>query len=380
MEIIVVADKQASKYLSNRENLSTVDGRPVTIADIVDGVITGGPFIWVGGHWVYSSPDILIHNQQITNKAEAEALLSCLKDDVGRGAGSVGFRGSDSYDTIIVGCDPDVAEGYLVTALEEYFGYEDITMTFPPLGEEGTPDPRLLDKVNKLLYSTTVGEAGISVLADVGGVGKVVVVVDEQASGFLSNPWNYGAYGSPDVVTRNIVDPIKVAGLKGEGRLFWNGKRWVDVYPRVAVHEKQVTKISEVPGIIGGLLTGKYETAIIGCDPSASIHFTRRLREVFGPENVIDIYPHLGEGFEEYKDLGDRLKELLGRSTDGAGSVSAEDGAGAGAGAVGTEGAVKGRALSLKITLADTGNVIDIVLDEGTHLELDFRDGTQETA
>lgn len=370
MEIIVVADKQASKYLSNRENLSTVDGLPVTIGNIVESITGIEPLVWDGKHWVKASPDILIHNQQITNKAEAEALISCLKDGVDNTAGSVGFRGSGSYDTIIVGCDPDVAACCLVDTLEGYFGCENVTLVYTPLWVVGPPDPRLRDKVNKLLYSETVGEAGVAdraKVANVSNVGKIIVVADEKASKFLSNPWNIRPVDKHTILTGNIA-----YGINGAGRFAWGGKRRAEDYPTVAVHDRQVTKISEIQGVIAGLLIGEYETAIIGCDPEVAPYLTRRLRDVFESENVIVIYPHLGKGFEEYKDLSDRLKELLGRS---------EDGAGAGADSAGTDGT-----LSLKITLADAEgtegaqSTVSIVFDKGTNIELDLSGWTKDTA
>lgn len=192
---------------------------------------------------------------------------------------------------------------------------------------------------------------------------KIIVVADKKASEFLKNPWNIGAVDMHTIITGNIAD-----GISGAGRFAWDGKRWVDGTPPVVVHNRQVTKISEIQNLISGLLIGEYETAIIGCDPSdTAIKLTRKLREVFGSENVTEIYPYLDQGFSHYRSLTDRVKKLLGQTT-----VERVE--------TGTEGTVKKQSLYLKISPADTENVINIIFDEGTHLELDFRGGTQETA
>lgn len=198
---------------------------------------------------------------------------------------------------------------------------------------------------------------------------RIILVVDKKANKFLSNLWNIGPVDKHSVVTWNIVKSVK-----GAGRFKWNGEPWEDESPPAVVHNQQVTKVSEIQDLISGLLIGEYETAIIGCDPfNTTIQLTHKLREVFGSENVTEVYPYLDKGFSQYRRLRIRIKELLGQiavervetGTEGAESVV---------------GDVNGRAMSLKVTLADTESVVNIIFDEGTHLELDFRDGTQVTA
>lgn len=195
---------------------------------------------------------------------------------------------------------------------------------------------------------------------------RIIVVVDKKASKFLSNRLNVGPVDKHSIVTWNIVKSVK-----GAGRFKWNGEPWDDESPLAVVHNQQVTKVSEIQDLISGLLIGEYETAIIGCDPfNTTIQLAHKLRKVFGSENVTEIYPNLDKGFSQYRKLRIRIKELLGQI-----AVERVE-----TGTEGTEGTVKKQARHLKVTLADTENVVNIIFDEGTHLELDFRDGTQETA
>lgn len=195
---------------------------------------------------------------------------------------------------------------------------------------------------------------------------RIILVADEQANKFLSNLWNIGPVDKHSIISGDIVKSVKDAGL-----FKWNGEPWDDESPPVMVHNRQVTKVSEIQDLISGLLIGEYETAIIGCDPFfTAIQLTHKLREVFGSENVTEIYPYLDKGFSQYRKLRIRIKELLGQI-----AVERVE-----TGTEGTEGTVKKQARHLKVTLADTENVINIIFDEGAHLELDFRDGTGETA
>lgn len=194
---------------------------------------------------------------------------------------------------------------------------------------------------------------------------RIILVVDKKANKFLSNLWNVGPVDKHSIITGDIVKSVKGAGI-----FKWNGEPWDDESPPVMVHNRQVTKVSEIQDLISGLLIGEYETAIIGCNPgNTAIQLTHKLREVFGSENVTEIYPYLDK-ISQYMSLRNRIKELLGQ-------IAVER---AETGTEGTEGTVKKQARHLKVTLADTENVINILFDEGTHLELDFRDGTGETA
>ena len=195
---------------------------------------------------------------------------------------------------------------------------------------------------------------------------RIILVVDKKANKFLSNLWNIGPVDNHSIITGDSVKSVK-----GAGRFKWNGEPWDDESPPVMVHNRQVTEVSEVQDLISGLLIGEYKTAIIGCDPfNTTIQLTHKLREVFGSENVTEIYPYLDKGFSQYRKLRIRIKELLGQI-----AVERVE-----TGTEGTEGTVKKQARHLKVTLADTENVVNIIFDEGTHLELDFRGGTGETA
>lgn len=198
---------------------------------------------------------------------------------------------------------------------------------------------------------------------------RIILVVDKKANKFLSNLWNVGPVDKHSIISGDIVKSVKGAGI-----LKWNGEPWEDESPPAVVHNQQVTKVSEIQDLISGLLIGEYKTAIIGCDPfNTTIQLTHKLREVFGSENVTEVYPYLDKGFSQYRRLRIRIKELLGQI-----AVERVE-----TGTEGTEsvvGDVNGRAMSLKVTLADTESVVNIIFDEGTHLELDFRGGTGETA
>ena len=195
---------------------------------------------------------------------------------------------------------------------------------------------------------------------------RIILVVDKKANKFLSNVWNVGPVDNHSIITVDIVKSVKGVGL-----FKWNGEPWDDESPPVMVHNRQVTKVSEIQDLISGLLIGEYKTAIIGCDHGNTvIQLAHKLRKVFGSENVTEVYPHLDKDFSQYRKLRIRIKELLGQI-----AVERVE-----TGTEGTEDTVKKQARHLKISLADTENVINIIFDEGTHLELDFRDGTGETA
>ena len=192
---------------------------------------------------------------------------------------------------------------------------------------------------------------------------RIILVVDKKANKFLSNLWNIGPVDKHSIITGDIVKSVKGAGL-----FKWNGEPWEDESPPAVGHNQQVTKVTEIQDLISGLLIGEYETAIIGCDPGNTvIQLAHKLRKVFGSENVTEVYPNLDKGFSQYRSLRIRIKELLGQI-----AVERVE--------TGTEGTVKKQARHLKVTLADTESVVNIIFDEGTHLELDFRGGTGETA
>lgn len=157
MEFIIVATKQASKFLSNRKNLGPTGKHSVTFGDIVKGELDAGPFVWNGERWVVASHNVLIHSPQITNKDEVEALVASLQRD-------------GDYDTVIIGCDPGKTLYNLEYMLEKVFGYNNINinLVYPSLDENYAEFDSLRDRIRCRLNLPAVEEADV---ADMGIVG-----------------------------------------------------------------------------------------------------------------------------------------------------------------------------------------------------------------
>lgn len=151
MEFIIVATKQASKFLSNRKNLGPTDKHSVHFGDIVKGELDAGPSVWNGERWVPSSPHILIHSPQITNKDEAESLVASLQRD-------------GDYDTVIIGCDPGKTLYNLEYMLEKVFGYNNINinLVYPSLDENYAEFDSLRDRIRYQLNLPAVEEADVA--------------------------------------------------------------------------------------------------------------------------------------------------------------------------------------------------------------------------
>lgn len=148
MKIIIVATRQASKFLSNRKNLGPTGKHSVAFGDIVEGVLDAGPSVWNGERWVPSSPHILIHSPQITNKDEAESLVARLQRD-------------GDYDTVIIGCDPDTTLAHLNYMFEKVFGHNSAYIVYPSLLESYTEFDSLRDRIRYRLNLPAVEEVSV---------------------------------------------------------------------------------------------------------------------------------------------------------------------------------------------------------------------------
>lgn len=148
MEIIIVATKQASKFLSNRKSLGFTDKHSVHFGDIVKGELDAGPLVWNGERWVVESHNVLIHSPQITNKDEAEALVASLQSD-------------DKYETAIIGCDTGNTLYNLNYMLEEVFGINNVHIVYPSLQKNYTEFDSLRDRIRSLLDLPAVEEVSV---------------------------------------------------------------------------------------------------------------------------------------------------------------------------------------------------------------------------
>ena len=151
MEFIIVTTKQASKFLSTRGSLGFTDKHSVHFGDIVKGELDAGPAVWNGERWVPSSPHILIHSPQITNKDEAESLVASLQRD-------------GDYDTVIIGCDPGKTLYNLEYMLKKVFGYNNININivYPSLDENYAEFDSLRDRIRYQLNLPAVEEADVA--------------------------------------------------------------------------------------------------------------------------------------------------------------------------------------------------------------------------
>lgn len=148
MEFIIVATKQASKFLSNRKNLGPTGKHSVRFGDIVKGELDAGPSVWNGERWVPSSPHILIHSPQITSKDEAKSLVSSLQSD-------------GKYETVIIGCDPGKTLYNLEYMLEKAFGRSSAYIVHPSLDENYAEFDSLRDRIRYRLNLPAVEEADV---------------------------------------------------------------------------------------------------------------------------------------------------------------------------------------------------------------------------
>lgn len=367
MEFIIVATKQARKFLSNRKNLGFTDKHSVTFGDIVKGELDAGPSVWNGERWVPSSPHILIHNQQITNKDEAESLVASLQSD-------------DDYDTVIIGCDPGKTLYNLEYMLEKVFGYNNINinLVYPSLDENYAEFDSLRDRIRYRLNLPAVEEADGADVDTVTAGNNIIVVASKIASDFLRDHQNLGETPERPVVSGNVVE-----GTYSPGRIFWNGERWEDVPTALVVHNRQIIKGTQVEPLISSLVKAGHGNVIIGCDPYIAKKFlVPRLKVSFLNSNIHLLSPSLEDGREETLRLRENIQRILNpESAEKVRVVSEETD-----GIVGTgNDNPQEEARHLRVTLTNTSGdvstptVINVLFNEGDHLELDFRDGTQET-
>lgn len=362
MKIIIVATKQASKFLSNRKNLGPTGKHSVAFGDIVKGELDAGPLVWNGERWVVASHNVLIHNPQITNKDEAESLVARLQSD-------------GKYETVIIGCDPGKTLYNLEYMLEKVFGYNNININivYPSLDENYAEFDSLRDRIRYRLNLPAVEEADVADADTVTAGNKIIVVADKIASVFLSDHYsNLGETPERPVVPGNIVE-----GTYSPGRIFWNGERWEDVPTALVVHNRQVINSKQVEPLISSLLKAGHNNVIIGCDPLiAEKYLVPSLKESFCDDSVYLVSTSLEDGREETLRLREGIQRIL--NPESAEKID-----------VGTEGSGKGNpqgeARHLRVTLTNSADpksapsIIDVFFNEGDHLELDFRNTNQET-
>ena len=205
---------------------------------------------------------------------------------------------------------------------------------------------------------------------------EIIVVASKIASDFLRDHQNLGETPERPVVSGNIVE-----GTYSPGRIFWNGERWEDVPTALVVHNRQIIKGTQVEPLISGLIESGHNNVIIGCDPYIAKKFlVPRLKVSFLNSNIHLLSPSLENGREETLRLRESIQRIL--NPESAEKVDVDT-----KGIVGTgKGNHQGEARHLRVTLTNTSGdvrtptVINVHYNEGDHLELDFRDGTGETA
>lgn len=365
MKIIIVATKQASKFLSNRGNLGHMGKHSVAFGDIVKGELDAGPHVWNGERWVVDSHNVLIHSPQITNKDEAESLVSSLQSD-------------GDYNTVIIGCDPGNTLYHLDYTLEKVFGDNNVNIVYPSLYENYPEFDSLRDRVRSLLNLPAVEEADVADEDTVNAGSNVIVVASKIASEFLSDSYNLGETPERPVVSGNIVE-----GTYSPGRIFWNGERWEDVPTALVVHNRQIINGTQVEPLISSLVKAGHNNVIIGCDPYIAKKFlVPRLKVSFLNSNIHLLSPSLEDGREETLRLREDIQKVLNpESTEKVSVVSEETD-----GIVGTgNDNPQEEARHLRVTLTNSADpksapsIIDVFFNEGDHLELDFRNTNQET-
>lgn len=358
MEFIIVATKQASKFLSTRGSLGFTDKHSVHFGDIVEGELDAGPSVWNGERWVVELHNVLVHSQQITNKDEAESLVASIQRD-------------GDYDTVIIGCDPGKTLYNLEYMLEKAFVSNNVNIVYPSLYENYPEFDSLRDRIRNLLNLPAVEEADVDDVDDVDTVdakSKIIVVADKTAIVFLSDHYsNLGETPERPVVSGNIVK-----GTYFPGRIFWNGERWEDVPTALVVHNRQINNSEQVEPLISSLVKAGHDNVIIGCDPYiAKKYLVPRLKDSFSDGSIHLLSPSLEDGREETLRLRESIQKILNPAY--AEKVS-----------VGSEESQK-EARHLRVTLTNTSgcvstpSIIDVFFNEGDHLELDFRNTNQET-
>ena len=367
MDFIIVATKQASKFLSNRKNLGPMGKNSVVLGDIVKGELDVGPFVWNGERWVVEDHNVLIHSPQITNKDEAESLVASLQRD-------------GDYDTVIIGCDPGKTLYNLEYMLEKVFGYNNININivYPSLDENYAEFDSLRDRIRYQLNLPAVEEADVDDVDTVTAGNKIIVVASKVASDFLRDHYNLGETPERPVVSGNIVE-----GTYSPGRIFWNGERWEDVPTALVVHNRQIIKGTQVEPLISSLVKAGHGNVIIGCDPYIAKKFlVPRLKVSFLNSNIHLLSPSLEDGREETLRLRENIQRIL--NPESAEKIDVGT-----AGIVGAVGSRNdnphGKARHLRVTLTSTSGgvsiptVINVHYNKGDHLELDFRNTNQET-
>lgn len=204
---------------------------------------------------------------------------------------------------------------------------------------------------------------------------KIIVIADEQASTFLSDHINLGETPERFVLSGDIIK-----GNYAQGRIAWNGERWEDIPPALVVHNRQVVNTNQVEPLIAGLIEAGHDNVIIGCDPDiAEAYLIPSLKDVFPVNKVHLLMTSLEKGGRaETLRLREYIQELLYPTTVEKGSDVSEVSE--------VSEVLQGETRHLRVTLANssdpkgTPSVIDVFFNEGDHLELDFRDGTGETA
>lgn len=362
MKIIIVASKQASKFLSNRKNLGFTDKHPVHFGDIVKGELDAGPHVWNGERWVVESHNVLIHSPQITNKDEAESLVSSLQSD-------------DDYNTVIIGCDPGNTLYHLDYMLEKAFGSNNVNIVYHSLYENYAEFDSLRDRISNLLDLPAVEEADVADMGTVDAGNKIIVVASKIASDFLRDHQNLGETPERPVVSGNIVE-----GTYSPGRIFWNGERWEDVPTALVVHNRQIIKGTQVEPLISSLVKAGHDNVIIGCDPYIAKKFlVPRLKVSFLNSNIHLLSPSLEDGREETLRLRENIQRILNPESAEKIDVDTKEIVGTG------NDNPQGEARHLRVTLTNstdpksTPSIIDVFFNEGDHLELDFRNTNQET-
>ena len=367
MEFIIVATKQASKFLSTRGSLGFTDKHSVAFGDIVEGELDAGPSVWDGKRWVVESHNVLVHSQQITNKDEAESLVASLQRD-------------GDYDTVIIGCDPGKTLYNLEYMLEKVFGYNNININvvYPSLDENYAEFDSLRDRIRYRLNLPAVGESDVADEDTENAGSKIIVVSSIVASYFLRDHYNLGETPERPVVSGNIVE-----GTYSPGRIFWNGERWEDVPTALVVHNRQIINGTQVEPLVSSLLKAGHDNVIIGCEPYiAKKYLVPRLKDSFSDGSIHLLAPSLEDGREETLRLRESIQKILNPAYAEKVSVGSEE----------TDGTVgtgndnpQEEARHLRVTLTksseggSTPTVIDVFFNEGDHLGLDFRNTNQET-
>lgn len=359
MKIIVVADKQASRFLNNKSNLGFNSEDFALYGNIMKGV-KGVERVWDGDRWVNGPTHLVVHNQQITKRYEIQRIVSALL---------IG-----GYETAIIGCNPTTTAVHLTHRLREVFGYENVTVIYPNLNQGFEQYKSLRDIIRNQLNLPTTKKIDATTSGAVNPRGKIIVVSDEKASTFLSDHINLGETPEHFVLSGDIIK-----GNYAQGRIAWNGERWEDVPPALVVHNRQVNNKNQVEPLIAGLIEAGHDNVIIGCDPDiAESHLMPGLKDFFTDDNIHLLSSALEEGRSETLRLREYVQEILYPTTVEKGSVVSEEGV--------SKSGPQRETRHLRVTLTNssdpksTPSVIDVFFKDGDHLKLDFRDTNQETS